>query len=75
VVTDVGGTAAVLGESLRHRLVPAGDPAALAAGWREALTQTTRRAVDGTAGRERIERLFGLEPVVREYERIYTGES
>jgi len=75
VVTDVGGTPAVLGDPLRHRLVPSGDAAALAHAWRDALADGDRRGADARAGRERIERLFGLVPMVRAYERLYTGDS
>ena len=72
VVTDVGGSPVVLGERLRHRLVPAGDPAALAAAWREALSDPARRARDAAAARRRVELTFGVDAMVREYERIYT---
>lgn len=74
VVTDVGGSGAALGEGLRHRLVPPGDPVALAAAWGEALGDPARRADDGAAGRRRVEQAFGVDAMVREYERIYSGE-
>ena len=75
VVTDVGGSPAVLGESLRHRLVRPGDPAALADGWRDALTHPEQRAVDGVVARERVERVFSLDAMVRQYEQIYAGDE
>ncbi len=75
VVTDVGGSPAVLGERLRHRLVPPGDPRALAAAWREALAHPARRAGDGAVARARVQEAFALETMVREYERIYTGDN
>jgi len=71
VVTDVGGSGAALGEGLRHRLVPPGDPVALAAAWGDALGDAARRARDAAAGRRRVEQAFGVEAMVREYERIY----
>src|SRR5436309_13228831 len=73
-VTDVGGSGAVLGADLRHRLVPAGDRAALAHAWREALTHPDRCKADGAAARARVEREFSLERMVRQYERIYVGK-
>ena len=75
VVTDVGGSPAVLGESLRHRVVPPGDPAALATCWRDALAHPDRRAADGAIARERVERGFSVDTMVRQYERIYAGED
>jgi glycosyltransferase involved in cell wall biosynthesis len=74
VVTDVGGCAAVLGERLRHRLVRPGDPAALAEAWRDALAHPEQRCVDGLVARARVEQAFGLDTMVRQYERIYADE-
>lgn len=71
VVTDVGGNPAVLGETLRHRLVDAAAPEALASSWREALGDGERRAADGAAARTRVIEHFGLDTMVREYESIY----
>jgi glycosyltransferase involved in cell wall biosynthesis len=73
VVTDVGGSAVALGEALRHRLVPPGNPAALAAAWGDALGDGARRTRDAAAGRRRVEQVFGVDVMVREYERIYSG--
>jgi glycosyltransferase involved in cell wall biosynthesis len=75
VVTDVGGNAAVLGPLLRHRLVPAGDPIALADAWRSALEDPGRRAADGSAARLRVEQGYSLPTLVRAYERLYAGED
>jgi len=75
IVTDVGGSPAVLGERLCHRLVSPGDPAALAAAWRDALAHPERRAGDGAVARVRVQEAFGLETMVRTYERIYAGEN
>src|SRR2546426_92127 len=61
VVTDVGGSGAVLGEGLRHRLVRPGDPAALADGWRDALTHPEQRAGDGVVARGAGERGVSLD--------------
>jgi len=74
VVTAVGGSPAALGERLRHRLVPAGDPAALAAAWHDALTDGGRRLSDAAAARLRVEQTFDVDAMVREYARIYTAK-
>jgi len=74
VVTNVGGSPATLGESLHHRLVPPGHPAALAAAWRDALGDRARRLRDAATARQRVERAFGVGAMVREYERIYTAQ-
>ncbi len=73
VVTDVGGSPATVGESLHHRLVPPGHPGALAAAWRDALGDRERRARDAAAARRRVEQTFGIDAMIREYERIYTA--
>ena len=71
VVTDVGGNAAVLGTMLRHRLVPAENPTALATAWLDALTGHERRVADASAARERVVESFGLGAMVRQYEALY----
>ena len=71
VVTDVGGNSAVLGEQLRHRLVPSEDPEALAAAWKEMLANTDRLERDRLAARQRVIGSFGVEAMVRSYERAY----
>jgi glycosyltransferase involved in cell wall biosynthesis len=71
VVTDVGGNAAILGEALRHRLVPAENPTALAAAWHEALTGCQRRTSDAFTARARVVESFGLDGMVRQYEALY----
>jgi len=75
VVTDVGGNAAVLGPELRHRLVPAGDPAALAAAWKAVLEDPTARAADAATARARILRQFSLATMVRRYEELYAASG
>ena len=75
IVTDVGGSSAVLGERLGHRVVRRGDPVALAEVWRDALAHPERRQADGAAARERVHHAFGLATMVRHYERIYAGEE
>lgn len=71
VVTDVGGNAAVLGHRLRHRLVRAESPDALATAWRDALTAHEHREADREAARARVNESFRLDTMVREYEKLY----
>jgi glycosyltransferase involved in cell wall biosynthesis len=73
VVTDVGGNANVLGESLRHRLVPALDAPALATAWIEALGNPARRQADANAARARVQQQFSLDTMVKAYEELYVG--
>ena len=70
VVTDVGDSAAVMGD--RGVVVAANDPKALAAGVLSALALTpeARRSL-GRAARQRIEENFGLSRTVSEYEALY----
>ena len=75
VVTHVGGNAAVLGEGLAHRLVPADDPGALAAAWRAALDDPAARARDAVAARVRIVSEFSLDAMVRAYEHLYVRDG
>jgi polysaccharide biosynthesis protein PelF len=75
VVTDVGGNRACLGASLDHRLVPARDPAALAAAWLAALRDAGRRAVDARAARAHVERHFALRRTVARYMELYDSLS
>jgi glycosyltransferase involved in cell wall biosynthesis len=71
VVTAVGGNGAVLGEPLAHRLVPSENPAALASCWAELLGSPEVRAREASAARHRVINAFGLEAMVRSYERAY----
>lgn len=73
VVTDVGGNAAVLGDGLRHRLVPSEDPQALAESWRRALEDPAARSADARAARQRVLETFSLQAAVRAYEDLYVA--
>jgi glycosyltransferase involved in cell wall biosynthesis len=73
VVTDVGANSAVLGEPLRHRLVPAAQPGLLADAWLEALRDADRRCRDAATARTRVVTDFGLDAMVRAYEGIYSS--
>ena len=71
VVTDVGGNAALLGEELRHRLVPSEQPARLAAAWRQALDDAPVREQDGTRARARVQQRFDVRRMVEGYAALY----
>lgn len=71
VVTDVGGNAAVLGPNLAHRLVPAGEPEAIASGWADALANEERRRLDAQVARDRVVAAFSIGATVQQYEEIY----
>lgn len=72
VVTNVGGNAAVLGDELRERLVPAADPDALAAALSQALSNDDARVRDSRLARGRVLSTFGLDAMVNSYEQLYT---
>lgn len=72
VVTDVGGNSAVLGPGLRHRLVPPGDPGALASAWMTALDDPSRRRRDGRTARARVQDRYSLESMIARYQELYS---
>lgn len=74
VVTAVGGNPDVVGEALRHCLVPPDDPDTLARAWADVLADPERARREGEAARIRVERYFSIQATVRAYERLYAGE-
>ncbi|HWH03637.1 MAG TPA: hypothetical protein VN674_08115, partial [Gemmatimonadales bacterium] len=64
-----------LGETLRHRLVPFGDPQAMAEAWRNVLEDSAARERDAQVARRRVEEVYSLEAMVRGYERLYVGRG
>ena len=64
VATDVGGMRDALLDGATGRLVPAGDPAALADALASVLEDAAGADAMGRAGRERAEALFSAEPVI-----------
>jgi glycosyltransferase involved in cell wall biosynthesis len=71
VVTDVGDSALIVGET--GKVVAPGEPEALAEAWRgliEAGPEVRRRL--GMAARRRVQQYFGLPAVVERYQAIYT---
>lgn len=71
VATDVGGNAEAVEHGVTGRVVPPGDATALGDALAEALAEPAALAAWGRAGRERWERLFTAERMVRETERLY----
>jgi glycosyltransferase involved in cell wall biosynthesis len=70
VVTNVGDSALIVGES--GRIVPPGNPGALAEAWRELIEagRDVRRRL-GVTARLRIQQHFSLPAVVERYQAIY----
>jgi len=70
VVTDVGDSASIVGET--GRVVPPRDPRALAAAWEEllALAPDARRRL-GQAARLRVQERYELASIARRYEDLY----
>jgi len=71
VVTDVGDSALIVGET--GRVVPPRDPRALAAAWRDMLQmdRETRGGL-GERARARIVTHFSLNEIARRHEKLYT---
>jgi glycosyltransferase involved in cell wall biosynthesis len=70
VATNVGDSALILGDT--GRIVPARDPAALAAAWAALLSLKPQARHDlGQAARRRVVELFDLSAVTRRYETVY----
>lgn len=70
VVTDVGDSASIVGDT--GRVVPPRDPAALADAWYELLAVgPDARARLGLAARRRIEEHFSLTSAIEKYEGLY----
>jgi glycosyltransferase involved in cell wall biosynthesis len=70
VATAVGGVPTVVIDGVTGRLVPPGDPDALATGTLEALSSPAAREW-GTAGAELVSRNHGLAQMISEYEKVY----
>ena len=75
VVTDVGGNANVLGDALKVSLVPTEKPEALADAWAVLLAQPATRERQGAMARQRVIDAFGVDAMVRAYERIYMEDA
>jgi glycosyltransferase involved in cell wall biosynthesis len=71
VATDVGGVASLVIDGISGLLVPPGDPETLGAAVARVLDDPPFAKRLGEAGRDVVEREYGLEPMVRAFEAIY----
>ena len=71
VATRVGGTPDLLGEGERGRLVPPGDPAALARAVLETLDQSEAARARAQAGREHVLARHSADRLVRDVDALY----
>ena len=70
IATDVGDSVLMIGPA--GKIIPPGDPVALAAGWSQILQMDAAdRAQLGAAARKRVRELFDLGAVARRYETLY----
>jgi glycosyltransferase involved in cell wall biosynthesis len=71
VATDVGANARLVRDGREGLIVPAGDDVALAAAIRRLLADPNMARRFGAAARERVEREFDLQSMVRRLEAFY----
>lgn len=71
VATRVGGTDELVQENETGLMVPPGNPTALADAVHILALDPNARKAMGAAGRARAEAHFGLDRMIREYERMY----
>ncbi|MBI3160566.1 MAG: glycosyltransferase [Chloroflexi bacterium] len=71
LATDVEGTRDVIRNGYNGRLVPPGDPRALAAALLELLTDAAARARLGAAARQRVLERYSVERMCDEYETLF----
>lgn len=71
VATAVGGVPDIVEEGVCGRVVPAGDPAAVASAVLALLEDPERRRAMGLAGRTRVHPAFGTPRLVTDMERLY----
>lgn len=79
VATDVGGTAEIVTDGKSGRLIPPNNLAALVAGMREALSDTTRTAAWVDAGERTVRANFShnlrLQRIMTVYDQVLGGRS
>lgn len=73
VSTRVGGIPEAITDGVEGRLVPAGDPAALADAINEVLLDRDARTSLAAAGRARVEAEFSIQRAVRRTQEIYAA--
>jgi glycosyltransferase involved in cell wall biosynthesis len=71
IATDVGGNAELVVHGVTGFLVPAGEPAAIAARLREYQGDPALAARHGSAGRQRAVEHFSLDGMVAAYRNLY----
>jgi len=71
VATAVGGTPEVIDNGKHGFLVPAGDPAALAHGIWDALSDEKRRKSMGERGRQRVQAEFTFATQAQQYQHLF----
>lgn len=71
VATDVGGTAELIVNGVTGRLVPYGDPTALARAVGELLADRALAARLATAGKTRVEGEFSMDNMVRRHQDVF----
>ncbi len=75
VATEVGGNAEIVTEGVNGQLVPARDPAALAAALEALLADPARADAMGRAGRERVLSENAFRTMAERYRRVYRGQG
>jgi glycosyltransferase involved in cell wall biosynthesis len=71
IATQVGGNPELVVDGTTGRLIPSQNPQAMAAAMAEYLDNPERIRQHGARGRDRCERLFSLERMVRDYLAVY----
>lgn len=71
VASRVGGVAEEVDEGVTGRLVPPGDSEALGRAVLALLESRDQREAMGQAGREKAERVFGMDPFIHRHEELY----
>lgn len=74
VATAVGGIPELVEDGRTGRLVPPGNPEALAAALVEVLSEPDRAAEYGRAGRRSVEQTYSFERMVEQFETLYVSE-
>ncbi len=74
IATHVGGNSELIEADMTGKLVPAGDPRALAEGILDYFANPALARRHGRAGRNRVERSFSLERMVDSYHNLYLTE-
>lgn len=71
IATRVGGNPEVVVDGVSGRLVPPGDPPALAAAMEASICDGAGRSQHGAAGRERVARAYSMTSMIDAYTKLY----